>query len=227
MLNLATKEKQAPMSQVDAYLQLTQSIDGDFQKALTASDAITLLQSGNDRFLSERSVKRNRKDLLQGAAEGQAPYAAVLGCIDSRAPIEELFDAEIGDLFVARVAGNTVNEDILGSLEYACKYAGSKAILVLGHTQCGAVKGTYAQLEDGNLTGLLQRIEPAVMAIRKEVGSVPTNDAIDRCVASNVDLVCERIRQESSILREMESRGDIIIAGAVYDVATGEVSFRH
>lgn len=215
------------MSQVDAYLQLTQSIDGDFQKALTASDAITLLQSGNDRFLSERSVKRNRKDLLQGAAEGQAPYAAVLGCIDSRAPIEELFDAEIGDLFVARVAGNTVNEDILGSLEYACKYAGSKAILVLGHTQCGAVKGTYAQLEDGNLTGLLQRIEPAVMAIRKEVGSVPTNDAIDRCVASNVDLVCERIRQESSILREMESRGDIIIAGAVYDVATGEVSFRH
>lgn len=215
------------MSQVDAYLQLTQSIDGDFQKALTASDAITLLQSGNDRFLSERSVKRNRRDLLQGAAEGQAPYAAVLGCIDSRAPIEELFDAEIGDLFVARVAGNTVNDDILGSLEYACKYAGSKAILVLGHTQCGAVKGTYAQLEDGNLTGLLQRIEPAVTAIRKEVGSVPTNDAIDRCVASNVDLVCERIRQESSILREMESRGDIIIAGAVYDVATGEVSFRH
>ena len=215
------------MSQVDAYLQLTQSIDGDFQKALSASDAITLLQSGNDRFLSERSVKRNRKDLLQGAAEGQAPYAAVLGCIDSRAPIEELFDAEIGDLFVARVAGNTVNEDILGSLEYACKYAGSKAILVLGHTQCGAVKGTYAQLEDGNLTGLLQRIEPAVTAIRKEVGSVPTNDAIDRCVASNVDLVCERIRQESSILREMESLGDIIIAGAVYDVATGEVSFRH
>lgn len=165
-------------------------------------------------------------DLLQGAAEGQAPYAAVLGCIDSRAPIEELFDAEIGDLFVARVAGNTVNEDILGSLEYACKYAGSKAILVLGHTQCGAVKGTYAQLEDGNLTGLLQRIEPAVTAIRTEVGSVPTNDAIDRCVASNVDLVCERIRKESSILREMESRGDIIVAGAIYDVATGKVSFR-
>jgi|TARA_B100000768_G_C11274777_1_gene375345 carbonic anhydrase len=214
------------MSQIDAYLQLTHSIDGDFQKALTASDAISLLQSGNDRFLSEKSIKRNRMDLLQGAAEGQAPYAAVLGCIDSRAPIEELFDAEIGDLFVARVAGNTVNEDILGSLEYACKYAGSKAILVLGHTQCGAVKGTYAQLEDGNLTGLLQRIEPAVTAIRTEVGSVPTNDAIDRCVASNVDLVCERIRKESSILREMESRGDIIVAGAIYDVATGKVSFR-
>ena len=214
------------MSQIDAYLQLTHSIDGDFQKALTASDAIRLLQSGNDRFLSEKSIKRNRMDLLQGAAEGQAPYAAVLGCIDSRAPIEELFDAEIGDLFVARVAGNTVNEDILGSLEYACKYAGSKAILVLGHTQCGAVKGTYAQLEDGNLTGLLQRIEPAVTAIRTEVGSVPTNDAIDRCVASNVDLVCERIRKESSILREMESRGDIIVAGAIYDVATGKVSFR-
>lgn len=214
------------MTHIDNYLQLKGAITSEFQQSLSASDAMDLLTAGNDRFLSQKPVKREREALLQGAASGQAPFAAVLGCIDSRAPIEELFDAEIGDLFVARVAGNTVNGDILGSLEYACKYAGSKAILVLGHTQCGAVKGTYAQLEDGNLTGLLQRIEPAVTAIRSEVGDNPSDAAIDRCVASNVDLVCDRIRKESDILRTMEADGAILIAGAIYDVATGKVSFR-
>lgn len=214
------------MTQIDNYLQLQGAITPEFQQNLSASDAMELLKAGNDRFIGEEPVKRERQALLNGAANGQAPFAAVLGCIDSRAPIEELFDAEIGDLFVARVAGNTVNGDILGSLEYACKYAGSKAILVLGHTQCGAVKGTYAQLEDGNLTGLLQRIEPAVTAIRSEVGDNPSDAAIDRCVASNVDLVCDRIRKESDILRTMEADGAILIAGAIYDVATGKVSFR-
>ena len=214
------------MTQVDNYLKLQGAITPEFQQSLSASDAMDLLKAGNDRFIGEEPVKRERQALLNGAANGQAPFAAVLGCIDSRAPVEELFDAEIGDLFVARVAGNTVNGDILGSLEYACKYAGSKAILVLGHTQCGAVKGTYAQLEDGNLTGLLQRIEPAVTAIRSEVGDNPSDAAIDRCVASNVDLVCDRIRKESDILRTMEADGAILIAGAIYDVATGKVSFR-
>lgn len=214
------------MTQVDNYLKLQGAITPEFQQSLSASDAMELLKAGNDRFVGEEPVKRERQALLNGAANGQAPFAAVLGCIDSRAPVEELFDAEIGDLFVARVAGNTVNGDILGSLEYACKYAGSKAILVLGHTQCGAVKGTYAQLEDGNLTGLLQRIEPAVTAIRSEVGDNPSDAAIDRCVASNVDLVCDRIRKESDILRTMEADGAILIAGAIYDVATGKVSFR-
>ena len=214
------------MNQIDNYLQLQGAITPEFQQSLSPSDAMDLLKAGNDRFVAEEPVKRERQALLNGASNGQAPFAAVLGCIDSRAPIEELFDAEIGDLFVARVAGNTVNGDILGSLEYACKYAGSKAILVLGHTQCGAVKGTYAQLEDGNLTGLLQRIEPAVTAIRSEVGDNPSDAAIDRCVASNVDLVCDRIRKESDILRTMEADGAIVIAGAIYDVATGKVSFR-
>jgi carbonic anhydrase len=214
------------MNQIDNYLQLQEAITPEFQQSLSPSDAMDLLKAGNDRFVAEEPVKRERQALLNGASNGQAPFAAVLGCIDSRAPIEELFDAEIGDLFVARVAGNTVNGDILGSLEYACKYAGSKAILVLGHTQCGAVKGTYAQLEDGNLTGLLQRIEPAVTAIRSEVGDNPSDAAIDRCVASNVDLVCDRIRKESDILRTMEADGAILIAGAIYDVATGKVSFR-
>ena len=214
------------MTQIDNYLKLQGAITPEFQQSLSASDAMELLKAGNDRFVGEEPVKRERQALLNGAANGQAPFAAVLGCIDSRAPVEELFDAEIGDLFVARVAGNTVNGDILGSLEYACKYAGSKAILVLGHTQCGAVKGTYAQLEDGNLTGLLQRIEPAVTAIRSEVGDNPSDATIDRCVASNVDLVCDRIRKESDILRTMEADGAILIAGAIYDVATGKVSFR-
>ena len=167
------------MSKLNSYLQLKGSSSADFQQSLTATDAVDLLKSGNERFLTKKPAKREREALLEGAAQGQAPYAAVLGCIDSRAPIEEVFDASIGDLFVARVAGNTVNEDILGSLEYACKYAGSKAILVLGHTQCGAVKGTYSELKDGNLTVLLQRIEPAVSGIRNEVGQPPTDEAIE------------------------------------------------
>lgn len=213
------------MSQTRAYLNLTSSLDSEFQSSLTPAEALDLLQSGNDRFLNETPSKRKRSDLLNGAAKGQAPYAAVLGCIDSRAPIEEVFDAEIGDLFVARVAGNTVNGDILGSIEYACKYAGSKLVLVLGHSQCGAVKGAYAALKDGNLTGLLERIEPAVAPVRAEHGAEPTDAAIDTCVANNVRLVCERIKAESSILSELAASGAIKIVGGVYDVATGKVDF--
>ena len=213
------------MSQIQAYLDLSSSVDAKFQSSLTPADTLELLQAGNERFLNQTPSKRKRSDLLNGAAQGQAPYAAVLGCIDSRAPIEEIFDAEIGDLFVARVAGNTVNGDILGSIEYACKYAGSKLVLVLGHSQCGAVKGAYAALKDGNLTGLLERIEPAVAPVRAEHGAEPSDAAIDTCVSNNVRLVCERIKAESSILAELEASGAIKIVGGVYDVATGKVDF--
>lgn len=214
------------MSKTQAYLALESSVQADFQSSLSPNDALELLQSGNQRFIEEKGAKRrSRTNLLKGAAEGQAPFAAVLGCIDSRAPIEEIFDAEIGDLFVARVAGNTVNGDILGSIEYACKYAGSKLVLVLGHTQCGAVKGAYASLKDGNLTGLLERIEPAVAPVRETHGSEATHEAIGLSVANNVQLVCERIKRESQILAELAESGAIRIVGGVYDVATGEVDF--
>jgi carbonic anhydrase len=209
----------------EQYLALDGAISAEFQKGLTPEDAFYLLQSGHDRFLQHITHRRSRGNLLADAAEGQFPYAAILGCIDSRVPVEEVFDAAFGDMFVVRLAGNTVNPDVLGSLEYACKYAGSKLILVLGHTLCGAVRGAWMGLRDGNISGLLDRIEPAVEAIRKEEGPEPTDEHINHCVSLNVRHVCARIREESEILREMEDKQEIAIVGAVYDVASGRVDF--
>ena len=213
------------MSIPKSYAALQGAVTKSFQEELSPTDAIELLRTGHQRFNENTPLKRSRIALLEDASEGQFPYAAVLGCIDSRVPIEEVFDATIGDLFVARVAGNTVNPDILGSLEYACKYAGSKAILVLGHTSCGAIKGAWAGLEDGNLTGLLAQLKPAVETIRATRSDEATAENIDATVAVNVQMVCDRIRQESDILYDMESSGAIAIIGGVYNVATGRVTF--
>ena len=163
--------------------------------------------------------------MLTDAAGGQYPYAAVLSCIDSRAPVEQIFDAASGDLFVARVAGNVASPDLIASLEYATKYAGSKAILVLGHTRCGAVKGAWAGLEDGHLTGLLGRIQPAVTATKAEVGAEDSAENLDRCSHVNVRETMGALRQESDILSGLEAEGKIAIVGGVYDVATGEVAW--
>lgn len=208
-----------------AYLELNGTINQQFQQSLTPENAKDLLKAGHIRFLNHMTHGRLRGNLLADAAEGQHPFAAVLSCIDSRVPVEELFDATLGDLFVARIAGNTANPDILGSLEYACKYAGSKLVLVLGHTQCGAVKGAWAGLEDGNLTGLLHRIAPAVEEVKASHGSEPTESAIHACVNANVHHVCNQIRKDSTILSDLESKGEIAILGAIYDVATGVVTF--
>jgi carbonic anhydrase len=213
------------MSIQESYSAIKGAITESFQANLRPSDAVELLQFGHQRFIENTPLNRSRAALLQDAAQGQFPYAAVLGCIDSRVPIEEVFDAAIGDLFVARVAGNTVNPDILGSLEYACKYAGSKAILVLGHTACGAIKGAWAGLEDGNLTGLLAQLKPAVETVRATRSDEATVENVDETVAINVQMVCDRIRQESAILYELESNGTIAIIGGVYDVATGRIRF--
>jgi carbonic anhydrase len=213
------------MSIHQSYTTLKGAVTKSFQEELTPAEAIELLQAGHQRFNENTPLQRSRIALLKDATEGQFPYAAVLGCIDSRVPIEEVFDATIGDLFVARVAGNTVNPDILGSLEYACKYAGSKAILVLGHTSCGAIKGAWAGLEDGNLTGLLAQLKPAVETIRATRSDEATAENIDETVAVNVQMVCDRIRQESDILYDMESNRLIAIIGGVYNVATGRVTF--
>lgn len=213
------------MSIQKSYTALKGAVTKSFQEELSPAEAIELLHAGHRRFNENTPLKRSRIALLEDASEGQSPFAAVLGCIDSRVPIEEVFDATIGDLFIARVAGNTVNPDILGSLEYACKYAGSKAILVLGHTSCGAIKGAWAGLEDGNLTGLLAQLKPAVETIRATRSDEATAENIDETVAVNVQMVCDRIRQESDILYDMESNGAIAIIGGVYNVGTGRVTF--
>lgn len=208
-----------------SFSDLTGAVTKDIQSTLTAQAAFNWLVEGHDRFKSESPRTRSRTEMLGGAAGGQFPYAAVLGCIDSRAPIEQIFDAQIGDLFVARVAGNVVNPDVLGSLEYACKYAGTKVILILGHTSCGAVGAAWGGVEDGNITGLLAKIKPAVDTVQARVGSDATPENLNACVAENVHVACDALRAQSDILAGLEKDGTIVIAGGVYNVAKGEVEF--
>jgi len=210
---------------MNRYLSLEGAIGAELQASLTPADAIALLKDGVKRSTTEETTQRNRSALLTDAAGGQFPYAAVLSCIDSRAPVEHIFDAASGDLFVARVAGNVASPDLIASLEYATKYAGSKAILVLGHTRCGAVKGAWAGLEDGHLTGLLGRIQPAVDATKAEVGSDDSLSNLDRCSTVNVQETIASLRKESAILAGLEAEGKIAIVGGVYDVATGDVAW--
>ena len=210
---------------IDRYLSLDGALGADLQQSLSPADAVALLKDGVRRSTSGDPSARNRAALLEGAAAGQYPYAAVLSCIDSRAPVEQIFDAASGDLFVARVAGNVASPDLIASLEYATKYAGSKAILVLGHTKCGAVKGAWAGLEDGHLTGLLGRIQPAVAATKAEVGEEDSGSNLDRCSTVNVEKTIAALRSESSILSGLEAEGKIAIVGGVYDVATGNVAW--
>jgi carbonic anhydrase len=213
------------MPKTEDYLALEGAINQAFQESLTPFEAFRLLQSGHERFLNHLTHRRSRGNLLADAATGQYPYAAVLGCIDSRVPVEEVFDAAFGDMFVARVAGNTVSSDILGSLEYACKYAGAKLILVLGHTKCGAVQGAWNKLEDGHITDLLLHIEPAVRAVQSVRGSEPTDDNLNACVEANVSHTVKQIREQSTILSGMEAAGEIAVVGGLYDVSTGRVEF--
>ena len=208
---------------IERYLSLGGAMGAELQSELTPADAVALLKDGVRRSTSGEVSGRDRQSLLNDAAAGQFPYAAVLSCIDSRAPVEQIFDAASGDLFVARVAGNVASPDLVASLEYATKYAGSKAILVLGHTRRGAVKGAWAGLEDGHLTGLLGRIQPAVKSTKSDRGEEGSPANLDACSAVNVSMTIEALRQDSAILSELESKGDIAIVGGVYDVATGEV----
>ena len=222
--SVSCSQKFKPLS-MTSFSDLTGAVTKDIQTTLTAQEAFNWLVEGHDRFKSESPRSRSRAEMLEGAAGGQFPYAAVLGCIDSRAPIEQIFDAQIGDLFVARVAGNVVNPDVLGSLEYACKYAGTKVILILGHTSCGAVGAAWGGVEDGNITGLLAKIKPAVDTVQAKVGSEATPDNLNACVAENVHVACDALRAQSDILAGLEKDGTIVIAGAVYNVAKGEVEF--
>jgi carbonic anhydrase len=191
------------------------------QAQITPQIAHQMLVDGNQRFVANKKASRNLNEQIRDTSEGQYPFAAVLSCIDSRVPAEIVFDQGIGDIFSARVAGNIVNEDILGSLEYSCKVAGSKLIVVLGHTKCGAVTAACKHVELGNITALLSKIKPAVEKVNKEV----TPDSIEETAIVNVALSIENIRKESPILAEMESQGEIQIVGASYDVGTGKVRF--
>lgn len=199
------------------------------QATITPEKAITLLKEGNQRFQDNLKADRNLLEQVKDTSTGQYPFATILSCIDSRVSAELVFDQGVGDIFSARVAGNFVNVDILGSMEFACKLAGTKLIVVLGHTSCGAVKGACDHAEMGNLTKLLENIAPAVNAVTEPADHSLRNskniEFVDTVSKKNVELTIERIHKESPILSEMEKNGEIKIVGAMYDINNGAVTF--
>jgi carbonic anhydrase len=196
------------------------------QANITPGIALEYLKEGNARFVNNLKAHRNLLEQVNETGEGQYPFATILSCIDSRVSAELIFDQGLGDIFSIRIAGNILNEDILGSMEFACKVAGSKLIVVLGHSRCGAVNGAVDQVEMGNLTGLLKKIKPAIDAVEKEAtNDFGDADFRDEVVERNVLNVANEIPEKSEILQQMLAGGEIAIAKGVYSVETGKVIF--
>ncbi len=198
------------------------------QSIVSPSMAVELLKAGNSRFLSKSVSSRDLHQQIADTTTGQYPFASIVSCIDSRIPTEIVFDQGIGDVFNARVAGNFVNEDILGSLEFACKLAGSKVIVIMGHTSCGAVKGACDHAKLGNLTQMLDKIMPAVNNTTTGEGeerNSSNKDFVNRVSKENVMLTVDNVRTMSPVLKEMEDAGEISIVGAMYHIDSGKVEF--
>jgi carbonic anhydrase len=193
---------------------------------MTPDEILAAFKRGNKNFSKGVKTSRNYINEQKASAKGQYPSAVILSCIDSRAPAEVIMDLGIGDIFNARVAGNIANEDILGSMEFACKLAGAKVVLVMGHTACGAIKGAIDNAELGNLTGLLAKIKPAIKATDYGGARTAANyEFVDAVARTNVALTMADIRSRSGVLRELEADGAITIAGAMYDLQSGTVDF--
>lgn len=199
----------------------------EMQAAITPQQALELLKDGNKRFINNLKINRNLLQQANETSDGQHPFAVILSCIDSRTSAELIFDQGLGDIFSVRIAGNIINEDILGSMEFACKVAGSKIIVVLGHTKCGAVKGACDHVEMGNLTALLTKIRPAVEdeTSTKENRNSSNSEFVEKVTTINVKRTVESILQRSPILKEMTEKNEIKIVGGIHDISTGEVNF--
>ena len=196
------------------------------QKAMTPAAALERLKAGNDRFVAGKPLARDMVAERAATAKGQYPFAVVLNCLDSRSAAEQLFDQAIGDVFSARVAGNVLNDDILGSMEFACKAAGAKLIVVVGHTKCGAVNGACSDVRLGSLTGLLEKIKPAANQLPADAKTSLGKDAyVDAVARANVKLVMQQIKDRSPILAEMIQAGQVGVAGGIYDLESGKVAF--
>lgn len=212
---LAAETKQIPLT-------------AEQQKALTPDKVLADLMAGNKRYVAGELTDPNIKANIAASAKGQFPSAVILSCLDSRVPVESVFDQGIGDIFVGRVAGNIENEDLLGSFEFATKAAGAKLVMVLGHEACGAVKGACDHVEMGNLTALLDKIKPAVDAVSKDFPEDQRNsknaDFVNKVIEENVRMTVADIRKDSPVLAEMEKAGEIKIVGAIYSLKNGEVS---
>jgi len=194
------------------------------QDSITPNQAIDFLKEGNKRFINNLKMNRNLLQQVNATKDGQHPFAVILSCIDSRTSAELIFDQGLGDIFSIRIAGNIVNDDILGSMEFACKIAGAKAIIVLGHTSCGAVKGACDHAELGHLTGLVNKIKPAVINIEKTILNINENK-VDLVAAENVHLMVNEIVNRSPILSSLINENKIGIVGGMYNVETGIVEF--
>ncbi|MCB1513864.1 MAG: twin-arginine translocation signal domain-containing protein [Hyphomicrobiaceae bacterium] len=202
------------------------AITPERQKATTPEAALRELMEGNERFVSGKMINCDLRKQVKATSTGQYPLAVIVGCIDSRVPPELVFDQQIGDIFSARIAGNFVNTDILGSLEFACKLAGSKAIVVLGHTECGAIKGAVDQARLGNLTAMLKNFDPAIAATKIEGERSSKNKKLVQAVAeANAQLTSKMILDQSPVLKEMADKKEIVVVAAMHDIKTGKVSF--
>lgn len=199
----------------------------EMQQAITPLMALELLKKGNNRFQNNLKANRNLLEQVNETSDGQHPFAIILSCIDSRTSAELIFDQGLGDVFSVRIAGNIINDDILGSMEFACKVAGAKIIVVLGHSKCGAIKGACDHVEMGNLTGLLRKIKPAVEDEKtiKSDRSSHNSEFVEKVAALNVKKTVASIMAQSEILKQMIDKGDIGLIGGMHDISTGLVEF--
>ena len=199
----------------------------EFRDKITPMEAIEILKNGNERFVSNLKVNRNLLQQVNETSDGQHPFAVILSCIDSRTSAELIFDQGLGDVFSVRIAGNIQNADILGSIEFSCKVAGAKVVVVLGHTKCGAIKGACDHVEMGNLTTLLEKIKPAVAAetSTKADRNAGNSVFVENVATLNVKITAKQILKNSPILSEMIAKGEIALIGGMYDVETGIVDF--
>ena len=209
-----------------AELSFAAALDKEDRDRLTPDEILDAMKRGNERFRTGKSTEHDYVSQKRATIAGQYPAAVILSCIDSRAPAEIIFDARIGDTFNARVAGNIANEDLVGSLEFACALAGAKVILVMGHTSCGAIKGAIDGAQLGKLTGLLDKIKPAISATRYEgVRTSKNGDFVDAVARTNVLLTISEIRRRSDVLAALESDGKVRIMGSMYHLDGGRVDF--
>lgn len=221
--NMETPKETTEVAEINYVTQTKET-----QTSMTPDEAVQMLKDGNLRFVSGNMINRDLlEQVQQTGTDGQYPFAAIVSCVDSRVPAEIVFDQGIGDIFNGRVAGNFVNTDMLGSAEFAAAVAGSKAIVVLGHTECGAIKGACDGVELENLTFLLDNLEPAVNAVTDitENRNSKNPEFVQQVADMNVVLTVEKIKNNSNILREMYENGELAIIGAMYDVKTGKVTF--
>jgi len=225
---MTSQQSESETIEIDKSKILVESVlSAEEQAALTPLDVFNSLSAGNERFVMSDLTARDHSMQIRESAESQYPKAIVLSCVDSRVPVEDVFDKGIGDIFVARVAGNFINDDILGSMEFATKVAGAKLILILGHENCGAIHAAIDGAELGHITKMLKNIEPAVKMSTKSEGPRTSKNRllVHEVSENNVRVAIDKIKKDSPILNEMMNKGEIDIRGAVYDMDTGVVNF--